>query len=182
MLRLENRGTEVISVQAGQPVAMLTEVQLHEGGSDDMMSLEDMKRQGMSPLEMARAGIDGGILGDDSRSGMSGRAIIEQVKQARMATFEEWITKNNIQVEDELPANERRDMQMLAFAFYDVFAWGKKPGLMKGVEFGIDFKEPFAKPFKERTRRCSPAESTAIVDEVKKMQEMGVVGHRTWSW
>ena len=72
-LKLENRGTETISIQPGQTLAQLTEVQLHEGDSDDIISLEELKQEGMSPLQMARAGIDGDILGkDDWRSSKAG--------------------------------------------------------------------------------------------------------------
>ena len=39
-LILENRGTAVIDVHSGQELAQLTEVQLQEGDSDDMVSLE----------------------------------------------------------------------------------------------------------------------------------------------
>ena len=53
-LILENRGTKVIDVHPGQELAELTEVQLHEGDSYDMVSLEELKKQGLSPSQMAR--------------------------------------------------------------------------------------------------------------------------------
>ena len=106
----------------------------------------------------------------------------QEIKQNRMAKFEEWIAKNDIQVEDDLSEGEKLDMQMLAYAFSDAFTSGSKPGLMKGVEFGIDFKEPFVRPFKERIRRCSPAEPAAKVVEVEKMQGLGVVGRSNSPW
>ena len=72
-LKLENRGTKTISIQPGQPPAQLTEVQLHEGNSDDIISLEELKQKGMSPLQMARAGLTETFLA---------RTIGAQVKQA----------------------------------------------------------------------------------------------------
>ena len=36
-LHLENRGTETIIIEAGQTMAKLEELQLHEGGSDDII-------------------------------------------------------------------------------------------------------------------------------------------------
>ena len=110
------------------------------------------------------------------------RMILQETRQDRMAKFEEWISKNDIQVEDDLPEGEKLDMQMFAYAFSDAFTSGSKPGLMKGVEFGIDFKEPFVRPFKERIRCCSPAETAAKVVEVEKMQGLGVVGRSNSPW
>ena len=73
-------------------------------------------------------------------------------------------------------SHKSSEFQALAFAFDDAFAWDKKPGLMKGVEFGIDFKEPFVTPFKERVRRCSPAEELAKTKDGSKENE-GSSGH-----
>ena len=53
---------------------------------------------------------------------------------------------------------------------------------MRGVEFNIDFKEPFVTPFKERIRRCSPAESVAQIVEVKKMLKCDVIGRSNSPW
>jgi len=46
-LHLENRGTETIVIEAGQTMAKLEELQLHEGGSDDIISLEDLEAEGL---------------------------------------------------------------------------------------------------------------------------------------
>ena len=182
-LKLENRGTETISIQPGQPLAQLTEVQLHEGNSDDIISLEELKQKGMSPLQMARAGVDGDILGkDDWRSGKASNWIVDYVLEHKATELDSWIQEKNPCVSEDLTKEERRRLQAIAFAFEDVFATGKKPGKMRGVEFCIDFKEPFATPFKERIRRCSPAESAAQVAEVQKMLEADVIQRSNSAW
>ena len=182
-LILENRGTEVIDVHPGQELAELTEVQLHEGDSDDMVSLEELKKQGLSPSQMAKAGMDGGILGtDDWRTGKSGKQIVLHVLEHRLAELDAWLEDKELSIEEGLPAEEKRALQAIAFAFSDAFAWSKKPGKMRGVEFNIDFKEPFVTPFKERIRRCSPAESAAQIAEVKKMLECDVIERSNSPW
>ena len=88
-LILENRGTEVIDVHPGQELAELTEVQLHEGDSDVMVSLEKLKKQGLSPSQMAKAGMDGGILGEDDWStGKSGNQIAMHVLEHQLVELD----------------------------------------------------------------------------------------------
>jgi hypothetical protein len=58
----------MIDVHPGQELAELTEVQLHEGDSDDMVSLEELNKQRLSSSQMAKAGMDGGILGGNDWS------------------------------------------------------------------------------------------------------------------
>ena len=107
-------------------------------------------------------GKDGNILGaNDWRTSLSGKRIIERVLTTQLEQLETWLVGKELDLAEELTDTEKREFQALAFAFDDAFAWDKKPGLMKGVEFGIDFKEPFVTPFKERVTRCSPAEELA---------------------
>lgn len=130
-LILENRGTEVIDVHPGQELAELMEVQLHEGDSDDMVSLEELRKQGLSPSQMARAGMDGGILGkDDWRTGKSGKQIVAHVLEHQVAELNAWLSDKELSIEEGLSAEETRSLQAMAFAFDDVFAWSKKPGKM----------------------------------------------------
>ena len=182
-LVLENRGTEVIDVHSGREMAELTEVQLHEGDSDDLVSLEELKKQGLSPSQMAKAGMDGGILGgDDWRTGKSGKQIVLHVLEHQLAELDAWLKDKELSIEEGLPTEEKRSLRAIAFAFRDAFSWSKKPGKMRGVEFNIDFKEPFDTPFKERIRRCSPAESAAQIAGVKKMLECDVIGRSNSPW
>ena len=127
-LILENRGTKVIDVHPGQELAELTEVQLHEGDSDDMVSLEELKKQGLSPSQMAKAGMDGGILGkDDWRTGKSGKQIVLHVLEHQLAELDAWLKDKELSIEEGLTAEEKRALQAIAFAFRDAFAWSKKP-------------------------------------------------------
>jgi hypothetical protein len=57
---------------------------------------------------------------------------------------------------DKLTEEERLEYSALVFAFRDCFSESKRPGTMRGVEFTIDFKEPFTKSFKEEIRMASP--------------------------
>ena len=182
-LRLENRGTETISIEAGQTLAKLEELRLDTEDGDDIISLENLEEEGLSPLQLARMGEDGNILGaNDWRTSLSGKRIIERVLTTQLKQVEAWLVGKELDLAEELTDTEKCEFQALAFVFDDAFAWNKKPGLMKGVEFGIDFKEPFVTPFKERVRRCSPAEELAKTKEVKKRKEAGVIRHSKSPW
>ena len=164
-------------------MAKLEELQLHEGGSDDIISLEDLEAEGLSPMQLARMGEDGNVLGtDDWRTSKSGRRIIQHILEHKLEELKAWLIGKELDLADELTEVEKQEFRALTFAFSDAFAWDKKPGLMKGVEFCIDSKEPFVTPFKERVRRCSPAESLAKVKEVNKMKDAGVIRRSKSPW
>ena len=77
-LRLENRGTEYISIEPGQTLAKLEELRFDSEDGDDIISLENLEEEGISPMELARGGKDGDILGSkDWRTSLSGRRIIK---------------------------------------------------------------------------------------------------------
>lgn len=185
VLRIENRGTEPLRIEMGQKIASLTELNLHATSEDDIVSLEQIKEAGMTPLQMARLGRDGDILGkSDWRTGLSGKQIVSRVFQDQKEEMITWLKlpANKINFGDKMPHAEKRELSALAFAFRDCFSDSKKPGKMKGVQFDINFKAPFTQSFKERVRRCSPQERLAQIKETRSMLEAGVIRRSQSPW
>jgi transposase InsO family protein len=185
ILRVENRGTETLHIRAGQSIASLSEFDTTPTACNDIASLEELQEAGLTPMQMARLGNDAGILGtDDWRTGLSGKKIVEKILSQNRPELDPWMEKaeNKLEFGESLKPDERLELTALAFAFKDIFSNSAKPGLMRGVEFGIDFKAPFTQAFKERVRRCSPLERLAQIKETRTMLKAGVIRRSDSPW
>jgi hypothetical protein len=166
-------------------LAQLEELSLDSRAEAEIIPLDDLKKAGLTPMDMARKGMDGDILGkEDWRTGLSGQQIVKKILAEKQEEMHNWLSlpENKLNFGDDLSPEEIREFGALTYAFRDAFSNSHVPGKMKGVEFSIDFKEAFTQPFKERMRRCSPQERLAKILECKKMLKAEVIRPSQSPW
>ena len=125
---------------------------------------------------------------DERIKGMTGREVVEWVSQGNVVngtTFEAWLEEHGKEIKFGPRTTEdlKDAISKLLYVFQRaVAADPRKPGKMKGVEFGVELKDPNVTPIKCRYRRYSPMEKEAIREECQAMLDKGVVEFSDSPW